>query len=411
MPQMGESIAEGTIAKWLKKVGDVVDRDEPLLEISTDKVDAEIPSPAAGILVAIHVTEGAMAEVNSVVAIIESDASAAASAMAAAGAPAPAPAAAPASTPVAPAPAAPAVPAVAAAVAVPEGLRVSAVARRAAGLHGVDLASVTPTGQAGRIVKQDVLARAGGAAPARSSGAPTTSGPIVGRVTGETEIVPLSVMRKKIAEHMTASKATSAHAYTLFQVDLSRVETARQAQKREFELAGAKLTVLPFILQAAARAIREFPVLNASIDGDSVVYHTDINAGVAVALETGLIVPVVKNADKLSLLEISLAIGDLAKRARAKQLKPEEVAGGTFTVTNPGNFGGAWATPIINQPQVAILEIGTVEKRVVVVNDALAIRSMVNLTLGFDHRLIDGAVADHYVSAVKRALEAWGDRS
>lgn len=408
MPQMGESIAEGTIAKWLKKVGDVVDRDEPLLEISTDKVDAEIPSPAAGILVAIHVVEGAMAEVNSVVAVIESDASAAASAMAAAGAPASVPAPVPAVAPVASAPAAPAV---SAGVAVPEGLRVSAVARRAAGLHGVDLASVTPSGQAGRIVKQDVLARAGGAAPVRTSGAPATSGPITGRVTGETEIVPLSVMRRKIAEHMTASKATSAHAYTLFQVDLSKVEAARQAQKREFELAGAKLTVLPFILQAAARAIREFPVLNASMDGDSVVYHADINAGVAVALDTGLIVPVIRNADKLSLLEISLAIGDLAKRARAKQLKPEEVAGGTFTVTNPGNFGGAWATPIINQPQVAILEVGTVEKRVVVVNDALAIRSMVNLTLGFDHRLIDGAVADHYVSAVKRALESWGDRS
>ena len=403
MPQMGESIAEGTIAKWLKKVGDVVDRDEPLLEIST-----EIPSPAAGILVAIHVVEGAMAEVNSVVAVIESDASAAASAMAAAGAPASVPAPVPAVAPVASAPAAPAV---SAGVAVPEGLRVSAVARRAAGLHGVDLASVTPSGQAGRIVKQDVLARAGGAAPVRTSGAPATSGPITGRVTGETEIVPLSVMRRKIAEHMTASKATSAHAYTLFQVDLSKVEAARQAQKREFELAGAKLTVLPFILQAAARAIREFPVLNASMDGDSVVYHADINAGVAVALDTGLIVPVIRNADKLSLLEISLAIGDLAKRARAKQLKPEEVAGGTFTVTNPGNFGGAWATPIINQPQVAILEVGTVEKRVVVVNDALAIRSMVNLTLGFDHRLIDGAVADHYVSAVKRALESWGDRS
>lgn len=221
----------------------------------------------------------------------------------------------------------------------------------------------------------------------------------------------MTTMRRKIAEHMIASRRTSAHVYSVFEVDCSRVDSFRRARRAEFEAAGAKLSILPLVLKAAALALREWPLVNASLDGDRVVHHGDVNVGFAVALENGLIVPVIRNADRRTLKEISLAIGDLARRARARQLKPEEVAGGTFTVTNPGNFGGAFATPIINQPQVAILELGTVEKRVAVVNDALAIRPMMHLTLGFDHRLIDGAAADQFLSSVKRALETWDDRS
>ena len=214
-------------------------------------------------------------------------------------------------------------------------------------------------------------------------------------------------MRRKIAEHMIASRQTSAHVYSTFEVDCARVEELRRVRKQEFETKGVKLSVLPFVVRAAASALREMPLLNASLDGDSIVYHGDVNVGIAVALDNGLLVPVIRRADALSLAEISLAIADLAKRARAKQLKPEEVAGGTFTVTNPGNFGGTFATPIINQPQVAILELGTVEQRVVVRNDALAIRPMMHLTLGFDHRLVDGVAADQFLAAIKKTLETW----
>ena len=393
MPQMGESIAEGTVAKWLKKVGDAVARDEPLLEISTDKVDAEIPAPVAGVLVAINVAEGATAEVQSVLAVIEDSSAGVTEAPPATG------------PPVETAFVASSVltSSSAARRQLPSGLRVSPVALRIARDHDINLTGVTGTGGAGRITKHDVLRRlsADGVAPIARPVPPARG----------SNVAPMIVMRRRISKHMVASRRTSAHVHSVFEVDCSRIEATRQARKTEFAAAGARLSVLPFVLKAAASALREFPILNSSLDGDQVVYHRDINVGVAVALDAGLIVPVIRQADRRTLLEISLAIGDLADRARSKQLAPEDVAGGTFTVTNPGNHGGSFATPIINQPQVAILELGTVEKRVAVVNDDLGIRSVMNLTLGFDHRLIDGAVADQYLSSVTHALEHWNDGS
>ena len=409
MPQMGESIAEGTIVRWLKKVGDLVERDEPLFEISTDKVDAEIPSPTAGVLVAIQVPEGAVALVHSVVAEIESAASDA-------GGPAVSAALAQAADVHVERAAGRALTVPAADGRTAQGgavstgpHRASPVARRIARDRNVDLRSLSGSGGSGRITKQDVLLHLEGAAAAPSRPSPPPASAPPGPSPGD--VVPMTTMRRKIAEHMIASRRTSAHVYSVFEVDCSRVDSFRRARRAEFEAAGAKLSILPLVLKAAALALREWPLVNASLDGDRVVHHGDVNVGFAVALENGLIVPVIRNADRRTLKEISLAIGDLARRARARQLKPEEVAGGTFTVTNPGNFGGAFATPIINQPQVAILELGTVEKRVAVVNDALAIRPMMHLTLGFDHRLIDGAAADQFLSSVKRALETWDDRS
>ena len=387
MPQMGESIAEGTVSRWLKQVGDTVDRDEPLLEISTDKVDAEIPSPVAGTLIEIKVKAGETAEVHSVVAVIEAPGGAGATAAvpaAAAQASKPAAAATPA-----------AVPAKAAAPPTAHSHykgRASAVARVMARVHGIDLANVTPSGS--RISKADVEK--------------FLSGPKLTVNPGDI-VEPMSVMRKKIAQHMIESRRTSAHAHSVFLVDMGRVESVRKAKKSAWEAAGVKVSVLPFVTLAAARALRDFPLLNSSLIGDQVIYRHDINVGVAVALETGLIVPVIKNADQLSLVELAKAIADLATRARSKQLKPEEVTGGTFTVTNPGNFGGAFATPIINQPQVAILEMGTMEKRAAVVDDQIAVRPMMNLMMGFDHRLIDGALADQYLAAVKQALQTWSE--
>ncbi|MDO8794305.1 MAG: dihydrolipoamide acetyltransferase family protein [Vicinamibacterales bacterium] len=390
MPQMGESIAEGTVARWLKQVGDSVGRDEPLLEISTDKVDAEIPSPVAGVLVEIRVAAGEMAEVHSVVAVIETAASAGATASVAA-----APA-------VAQAPAASAPKAAAAAAASPQRDAVSPsnvftgkaspVARVMARVHGIDLAAVTPAGS--RVSRADVEK--------------FLMAPKVTVNPGDT-VEPMTTMRRKIAEHMIASRKTSAHAHSVFLVNCGHVEALRKANKARYDAAGVKVSILPFVTLAAARALRDFPLLNASLIGDQVVFHHDINVGVAVALDTGLIVPVVKRADQLDVVGVAKAIGDLAARARSKQLKPEEVAGGTFTVTNPGNFGGAFATPIINQPQVAILELGTVEKRPAVVDDQIVVRPMMNLTLGFDHRLVDGALADQYLAAVKRNLETWSE--
>ncbi len=393
MPQMGESIAEGTVAKWLKKVGDAVVRDEPLLEISTDKVDAEIPAPVAGMLVAINVAEGSTAEVLSVLAVIEDASAGVTEAPPATGPPAET---APVASSVLTSGSAPR-------RQLPSGLRVSPVALRIARDHDIDLTGVNGTGGAGRITKHDVLCRlsADGAAPIARPVSPARG----------SNVAPMTVMRRRISERMVASRRISAHVHSVFEVDCSRIEATRQARKAEFAAAGARLSFLPFVLKAAASALREFPILNSSLDGDKVVYHGDINVGVAVALDAGLIVPVIRQADRRTLLEISLAIGDLADRARSKQLAPEDVAGGTFTVTNPGNHGGAFATPIINQPQVAILELGTVEKRVAVVNDDLGIRSVMNLTLGFDHRLIDGAVADQYLSSVTHALEHWNDGS
>ena len=440
MPQMGESIAEGTIVRWIKKVGDKVDRDEPLFEISTDKVDAEIPSPAAGVLSEIRASEGETVPVNSVVAVIGAAGEAKAAgappqATTAAAPPAPsavAPLAPAAVAPPAPsAPAAPAGPLVTPAVptsgvppwsgaqppSVPASVRPprtedvirqrsSPLVRKIAKEHQVDISQLHGSGIAGRVTKADILEFIGKSTPPAT--APAAAGPAKPQiVSGEDVVERMSVMRKRIAEHMIASRRTSAHVHSVFEVNFSRVAAIRASRQAEMERQGAKLTYLSFIIKATVDALREMPVVNASIDGDNVVYHQHINIGIAVALDWGLIVPVIKSADEKNLLGISRAVADLANRARAKQLKPEEVQGGTFTVTNPGVFGALLGTPIINQPQVAILGVGAVEKRPVVVDDAIAIRPMAYLTLGYDHRLIDGAVADQFMSLVKKSLENW----
>jgi pyruvate dehydrogenase E2 component (dihydrolipoamide acetyltransferase) len=385
MPQMGESIAEGTVSRWLKAVGDTIERDEPLLEISTDKVDAEIPSPVAGVLSEIRVAAGETAEVHAVVAVVETASSASGGSTQASPPPA---------SVILPSESAP-MPARAAVQTRFRG-KASPVARVMARVLGLDLAAVTATGS--RATRADVERHLSGVA----------AGPKAAVHTSDT-VERMSIMRQKIAEHMIGSRRTSAHAHSVFLVDCGRVEAVRNTKKSEYAAAGVKLSVLPFVTLAAAKALRDWPVLNASLIGDQVVYHRDINVGVAVALEGGLIVPVVKRADGLSLVELARSISDLAARARSKALKPDEVADGTFTVTNPGNFGGTFATPIINQPQVAILELGTVEKRPVVVEDRIMVRPMMNLTLGFDHRIIDGAVADQFLAAVKRTLETWSE--
>jgi pyruvate dehydrogenase E2 component (dihydrolipoamide acetyltransferase) len=446
MPQMGESIAEGTIVRWIKKVGDKVDRDEPLFEISTDKVDAEIPSPAAGVVAEIRVKEGETVPVNSVVAVIGAGAETAATA-AAATAPAPAPATPPSPSPQAdgmttPAPR-PAVPAPtrppAAAPAGPAANRAapaespqdalrqrsSPLVRKIAKEHKVDLSQMHGTGLGGRVTKDDILAFIGREGQEGQEGRerqeplrqPVPRGGAVAQAPvppkpqftpgGGDVVEKMSVMRKRIAEHMVLSRRTSAHVHSVFEVNFSRLDQIRAARRAEFERAGAKLTYLSFIAKAVVDALREVPIVNASVDGESIVYHKDINIGIAVALDWGLIVPVIKHADEKNLIGLSRAIADLANRARTKQLKPEEVSGGTFTITNPGVFGALFGTPIINQPQVGILGVGNVEKRPVVIEDAIAIRPMAYLTLGYDHRVIDGAVADHFMSHVKRSLETW----
>jgi len=402
MPQMGESIAEGTVVRWMKAVGDKVDRDEPLFEISTDKVDAEIPSPAEGILLSILVREGETVPVESVVAVIG---------LAGEAVDGPPDVAAP----------PPAVPD----RAVPEPTeasdappveshqpgrtqRLSPVVRRIARDQGVDVGTVAGTGSSGRVTKRDILGfidKRGAATEARH-GLPTGGARVAPYQPGEPiEVKPLSVVRRKIAEHMVLSRRTSAHVHTVFHVDFSAVEAVRAVRRAEFERAGAKLTPMAFIAQACAAALRKHPLLNAALDGDTIVYKKDVNIGVAVAIEGGLIVPVVRHADRLSLLDLSAAIADVAARARAKQLKPEEVHGGTFTITNPGQLGAQFGMPIINQPQVAILGVGTIEKRAVVVDDVVTARPMAYLTLGFDHRLVDGFVADQFMADVKRLLE------
>jgi pyruvate dehydrogenase E2 component (dihydrolipoamide acetyltransferase) len=441
MPQMGESIAEGTIVRWIKKVGDKVDRDEPLFEISTDKVDAEIPSPAAGVVSEIRVKEGETVAVNSIVAVIgaagEAVTAPAPPAYAApSGPPAPAtPAMAP--PPAAPPPTPPALrtatplqrPEAAIAVdasrveAPAGGLeaalreRSSPLVRKIAKEHSVDISQIQGTGIAGRVTKDDILGfieqtgPAGKAAPATVArgAAEHGVGPLAPAVRGggEDVVEKMSVMRKRIAEHMILSRRTSAHVHSVFEVNFSRLTQIREARKAEFERSGAKLTYMSFIIKAAVDALRDVPVVNASVDGENIIYHKDVNIGIAVALDWGLIVPVIKHADEKNLVGLSRAVVDLANRARSKQLKPEEVSGGTFTITNPGVFGALFGMPIINQPQVAILGVGNVEKRPVVVDDAIAIRRMAYLTLGYDHRVIDGAVADQFMSQVKRALENW----
>jgi len=457
MPQMGESIFEGTITKWLKKPGDKVERDEPLFEISTDKVDAEIPSPSAGVLKEIKVNEGQTVPIQTVVAVIDGAGSAVA-------APAPAPAAAkpvapaaatpappPAPRPAAPAPAAAAVPTQTAPQAAPaaqrsgERIHSSPLVRRMAAEHGIDLTTIPGTGAGGRISKQDIEAviAAGGApaaappsapavAPARStpppppapSAAPPAPGVSGGQIHvafesavprekiyfGNYTVEPMSNMRQRIAEHMVASKRVSPHVYSVDEIDMTKVASLRAKSKEEFEQRyETKLTFMPFFVKAAVAGLRAFPTMNASLDGTNVVLHKEINIGIAVALDWGLIVPVVKGADEKNVLGIQRTLNDLAERARSKKLKPDEVQEGTFSITNPGVFGGLFGLPVISQPNVGILGLGAIEKRPVVINDSIAIRSMCYVTLSYDHRVVDGAIAHQFLHKVKESLENWSE--
>ncbi len=433
MPQMGESIFEGTLTRWLKKVGDHVNRDEPLFEISTDKVDAEIPAPAAGTLTEIKVQPGTTVQVNTVVGVIGGAAAAAQPA---------APVAAVPQKPAAPAQPVPAPPAPApqpVAVSEEERVRSSPLVRKLAQEHGVDLRRVPGTGSGGRITKEDIeafiakypagapaLAPAQPVPPAPAYAAPTTPAAAApaaaipatpankfAGVPGTVE--PMSVMRKKIAEHMVTSKRTSAHVHGVFEVDMTRIVKLREKMKDRFQQAtGLKLTFTPFFARAVAHALRVWPIVNASVEGDNIHYKRDINIGIAVALDWGLIVPVVKHADELSFAGVQRTITDLGERARSKRLKPEDVQGGTFTITNPGIFGAKFGMPIISQPQVAIMGVGAITKKPVVVtdkdgNDSIAIHSMMHLSIGYDHRIIDGAVADQFMSVVKSYLENWNE--
>ena len=387
MPQMGESIFEGTLTRWLKKPGDTVKRDEPLFEISTDKIDSEIPAPASGTLQKILVQEGQTVEINTVVAII-GDGGAAATEPAAPAAAAPG-INAPKSQPQTPSPAAEerddeTAPG-----------HVSPVVRRLAREHGIDLGELAGkgTGINGRITKNDILAFI--------EQRKTTA------VPADIERVPMSAMRKSISEHMVMSLRTSAHVTTFFEVDCSNVLAAREKLKADYEAAGAKLTVTPFFVLAAVRALKRFPILNASVEGATIVYKKTINIGVAVNIEGGLLVPVIRNAGEKDLQQLSREINDLGERARTKKLSPDDVKGGTFSVTNPGQFGAVIGAPIINQPQVAILCMGGIKKRAVVVDDAIVARPIIMLSLSFDHRIIDGAVADQFMADVQKQLESW----
>ena len=489
MPQMGESIAEGTVSKWLKNVGDKVERDEPLLEISTDKVDAEIPSPAAGVLTEILAKEGDTVPVNAVVARIAAEGEASAPAPAAqqganeamdkevqsdvdeakrqpdapkADEPKPRTEATRPETPATPPANAQIDDAVPTAVnsqitdatttAVNEQItdaaapddkvaslderrrtKSSPLVRKIAAENNVDISQLEGTGVSGRVTKNDILdflqqPKPAAAAPAAApTGAPQQPAPPAPQAPqapqaraprptpqfaeGENvRLEPLSVMRKRIAQHMTQSKQTSAHVHTVFEIDFTNVEKLRRQHKDAYAERGVKLTYMPFIVQAVITGLREFPILNASMDESNVIYHRELNIGIAVALEWGLIVPVLKHADELNILGASRAINDLGDRARAKKLSPEDVQGGTFTITNPGVYGGLFGLPIINQPQVAILGVGGIKKRPMVVEtkdgDFIAIRSMCYFSLGFDHRLIDGAVADQFMARVKQVIEA-----
>src|SRR3984885_11402165 len=438
MPQMGESIFEGTITKWLKKAGDKIERDEPLFEISTDKVDAEIPSPSAGVLKEIKVAEGQTVPIQTVVAVIEasdgasSSAPAAAPAKPAAAAPAPPPAA----KSAAPAPAAPQQQTAASSG---EKVRSSPLVRKIARENNIDVSQVPGTGAGGRVSKSDILSAVQGggaptaaasasaapaatpaAPPARPAGVPPATGgasasavlenavPREKMYFGHYEVQPMSVMRQRIAEHMVLSKHVSPHVYSVDEADMTAIATLRAKMKTKFEeTSGTKLTFMPFFVRAAVEALRAFPTVNSSVDGTNIVLHKECNIGIAVALDWGLIVPVIKNAEENNFLGIARTMNDLAERARAKKLKPEEVAEGTFAITNPGVFGGLFGLPVINQPNVAILGLGTSEKRPVVIDDAIAIRSMVYLTLSYDHRVVDGAVAHQFMAHIKHTLENW----
>jgi pyruvate dehydrogenase E2 component (dihydrolipoamide acetyltransferase) len=451
MPQMGESIFEGTITRWLKKPGDRVERDEPLFEISTDKVDAEIPAPSAGVLKEIKVTEGQTVPIQTVVAVIDAPGAAvAAPAATPAASPAPektappkASAAPPAPAAPAPAPPTPAASSAPAAAPTPKAggngqkIRSSPLVRKLAKEHNVDLAAVEGSGAGGRISKRDILAAAvsGGVRPAApgapapaaatpsvSPAAPPPGGGAIAHPAlenavpreriyfGNYEAQPMSVMRQRIAEHMVASKHVSPHVYSIDEADMTRIAKLRERSKAAFEAKYAtKLTFMPFFVRACVEALRDFPTVNASADGATVVLHREINVGIAVALDWGLIVPVLKNAEEKNFLGLARGMNDLAERARAKKLKPEEVQESTFSITNPGVYGGLMGLPVINQPNVAILGIGAIQKRPMVIDDAIAIRSMVYLTLSYDHRVVDGAVAHQFVGKVKGLLEGWSE--
>jgi pyruvate dehydrogenase E2 component (dihydrolipoamide acetyltransferase) len=438
MPQMGESIFEGTITKWLKKPGDKIERDEPLFEISTDKVDAEIPAPAAGVLREIKVNEGQTVPIQTVVATID-----AAGAGAAASTPAPAKAEAaqpaqaqPKSEPPKPAAAPPASQPQAASAAPPQKpangdkVRSSPLVRRIAREQNIDLSQVPGTGAGGRVSKSDILASVGGATAAPSAGPgaapaqkpavpPPTGGALAGGALetafprekmyfGHYEVQPMSTMRQKIAEHMVLSKRVSPHVYSIDEADVTEIVKLRTKTKDKFEReSGTKLSFMPFFMRAAVEALRAFPTVNSSVDGTNLVMHKDCNIGIAVALDWGLIVPVIKNAEEKNFFGLARAVTDLADRARAKKLKPEEVMESTFSITNPGVFGGLFGLPVINQPNVAILGLGAMEKRAMVIEDAIAIRSMIYLTLSYDHRAVDGAIAHQFMGHVKHTLENW----
>ena len=424
MPQMGESIFEGTITKWLKQVGDTVQRDEPLFEISTDKVDAEIPSPAAGVLTEIKVPAGNTVQINTVVGVIGGTAGAAAPAPAAA-APAPAPAKAE------PAPAAAPQEASAGAAAA-ENVRSSPLVRKIAKDNNLDLGQVPGTGAGGRITKSDVLGfieKHGAGAPTPVAAAAPVSAPAAALAKPAApvapaapatpalpgELVPMSRMRAIIAQRMVDSKRTNAHVHTVFKIDFTRIVKIREKEKSKYEQRnGVKLTYMPFISRAVIATLRKMPIVNASMEGDAIRYHQNINLGIAVALDWGLIVPVIKQAEERSFVGIARAIADLAERARGKKLKPDEVGSGTFTITNPGIFGEQFGTPIINQPESAILGVGGLFKEPAVVTsedgtDSIAVRHMIHLTLGFDHRIIDGADAGKFMAEVKKYLENWSE--
>jgi 2-oxoglutarate dehydrogenase E2 component (dihydrolipoamide succinyltransferase) len=490
MPQMGESVAEGTIVRWLKKVGDSVERDEPLFEISTDKVDAEIPSPSAGVLSEIKVQEGQTVPINTVVGVVDETAAGTPAGTAKApAAAAPAPAAPTAAPPAAPEPAAPqpsvpraaapqpaaappkpaepppaaavptpvpaaepqrttsapaAAPAPQAASAsarssqaapavAPEGawsaaeareLRLSPVVRKIAREHHIDVRNIAGSGAGGRVTKNDILAYLEAGAPASASAPPSPAdateraapgaallapnpAAYAGLDPSKYQRVPMSVMRRKIAEHMVLSRRVSSHVHSAFEVDFHTVDEIRKARKAEYEAAGGKLTYMSFITKACADALKAVPIVNASVDGADIIYKKDINIGIAVALDWGLIVPVLKNVDRLSLADISRGIADLATRARDKKLKPDDVQGGTFTITNPGVFGALFGMPIISQPQVAIVGVGAIEKRPVILADEVRIRLRAYMTIGYDHRVIDGAVADQFMQVVKKTIEGW----
>jgi len=444
MPQMGESIVEGTITKWLKKPGDKVQRDEPLFEISTDKVDAEIPAPASGVLQEIKVTEGTTVGVNTVVGTIAVDGEAAkptktttakaASPELSAGAP-PAvegasrprtePAAPPQPTEQKPTPPA---------HEDDEETRSSPLVRKIAREHGISLSQIAGTGLGGRITKQDImqfidnqgsyagtdtsasLPRAESRGLAERSDAPPTPAPAsrpAAPAPYPGDLVPMTNMRKLIAKHMIESRRTSAHVHCMYEVDFTRIVNLRSKLKSGFEQRhGARLTFMPFFVRAAVIALQQWPIINANIEGDNIRYHRQINMGIAVALDWGLIVPVLKNAGDLNFLGLQRGITDLGERARTKKLKPEDVEGSTFTITNPGQFGAVFGLPIINQPNSAIMGVGGITKQPMVVtdkdgSDSIAIRSVVHLTLGYDHRLIDGAIADQFMAQVKKHLEQW----